>query len=241
MDEEKLREEKMSASGNFPGNGEGMREKPPPGFLELIYGVLFEPGTVFRKVVARPPLGQTVIIFTLVNVIVALMNALVTSRLMYQHATDQMAGFMHALSPVLGILGLVFQYGKWFFYSGLLHLLAELLGGRGRATGVFIITGLASLPSIFIVPVNLLLFLFGVRGFTLSVLIYLLGIIILVWGAFLLVLGIREEHRFSTGRAVAVVLLPPAVALAGGIILMIALTATITSVLPFLPAPKLAP
>ncbi|MEW6276678.1 MAG: Yip1 family protein [Bacillota bacterium] len=236
-------EEKLSAPPAPAANGAAARQDgPPQGFLELVYGVLFEPVAAFSRVVQRLPLGQTVLIFTLVNLLVAFMNGLVMSRLMHHPAADHMAVMMvKAMTPVLVILGLTFQFAKWFTYSALLHLLAEFLGGRGRAVGVWTVAGLASLPGIFLVPVNLLLLLFGVRGFALSLLVYLFGFLVLIWGMILLILGIRQEHALSAGRAAAVVLLPVGAVVVGGIVLVIALMATAASFMPFLPVPGWRP
>ncbi|MCL6448329.1 MAG: YIP1 family protein [Armatimonadetes bacterium] len=215
----------------------------PQGFLELVYGVLFEPSATFSRIKDRErlPVGRTVIIFTLANVAVSLMSATVTSRLMYFHAVDGAGVLMRSVAPAMAVLGLFFQYAKWFFYSGLLHLLAEFFGGRGRALGVFVVSGLASLPAVFTVPVNFLLLLFGVRGFTLSFFVYLFSVVAVVWGAVLLVLGIREVHGLSTGRAVAVVLLPLGAALAAAVLLAGVLAACAAVFLPFLNVPKIGP
>ncbi|MCL6449157.1 MAG: YIP1 family protein [Armatimonadetes bacterium] len=246
---------RTSAIDDTPGGGEGSPEGQtpvannggtgapgaPPGFLELVYGVLFEPVAAFPKIVQHLPIGQTVLIFTLVNVLVAIMSGLLTPRLMHPSAAGHMAVMMKAMTLMVAILGLVYQYAKWFIYSALLHLLAEFLGGRGRAVGVWTVAGLASLPGIFLVPANLILFIFGAKGFTLSLFMYLFGFIVLIWGMVLLALGIRQEHALSTGKAVAVVLLPVGAVLAGGVVLLVAIMATATSLAPLLPVPKFSP
>ncbi|MGQ9824242.1 MAG: Yip1 family protein [Desulfotomaculales bacterium] len=215
------------------------RGGPPPGFLELVYGVLFEPAATFSRIKERLPFGGTVLIFTLVNVAVSLLSATVTSRLMYFHALGGGMMMMKPFFPLLAAGGLLFQYGKWFAYSALLHLLAEFFGGKGRARQVWVVSGLACLPAVFTVPANVLLLLFGVGGFTLSLLVYLFSLVALVWGAFLLVIGIREVHALSTGRSVAVVLLPAAAVLAAALLLLVLLGVFAAVLTPFLHVPKI--
>ncbi len=244
MDEEKALANQPPVENKIENKADdvaGNEEKPPLGFLELVYGVLFEPVPTFSRVVQRLPLGQAFLIFTLVNVAVAIMNGLLAARFLHPHPAGQAALVMKALAPVLAVSGLVFQYGKWFFYSAFLHLLAEFFGGRGRARGVWTVAGLASLPAVFLVPLNLLLLLSGLKGPVMSLLVYLLNFLVLVWGAALLVLGIRQEHGLSTSRAVAVVLLPVGAVFAGGALLVVALTAAAASLLPFLHILKQTP
>lgn len=233
--------ERLPREPASPANSEaGNIKRQPPGFLELVYGVLFEPVVTFQRVVQQLPLGQTILIFTLVNVIVCVLNAFLAPHFIGYQETGRLAMLTKAMAPALAGAGLLFQYAKWFVYSALLHLLAELLGGRGRAVGVWVIAGLASLPAIFLAPVELLLFLCGVTGFILSLLTYLLGFVVLVWGAVLLVIGLRQEHGLSTGRAVTVVFLPVGAALIIGITVFIAFMTVAASFPTFLPVPGLS-
>ena len=229
------------STDTFEEQPAGLREADQlssPGFLELVYGVLFDPLPAFRKIAAKPPVGLAVLIFTLVNVAVAIMSVLVMSRSMNQHLPGMeipMTRFMNAAMPVMVVLSLVSNYIGWFLVSGLFHLLAEFLGGRGRAIGVFAVTGLSSLPLIFLVPVNLLILLWGLKSFAAVVIMPLLSLIVVIWWLILLILGIRQVHGFSTGRAVAAVLLPVAGVIILVVILMVAMMAITASIVPALP------
>lgn len=204
-----------------PGDEHAGEEKPVLLFLELIYGTFFTPAATFRKIHLNPPYIQTIFIFTLVNVFTYAMNSLVASRLMHLHASDHMALIMKVILPSIGILGLFFQYVKWFFYSAFLHLVAELLGGKGKATGVWIVAGLACLPSMLLIPVNFLLLISGLKG---AAVISILSVFVfMIWGAVLLTLGIRQEHHLPAGRALAVVVFVPAATfLVSGLIFLVA-------------------
>jgi len=245
LEEQKEHEDVFTAQGKstdvFDERQAGLREADQlssPGFLELVYGVLFDPLPAFRKVAAKPPVGLSVLIFTLVNAAAAIMSVLVMSRSMYRHVPGMeipMAGLMSAAMPVMVVLSLVFNYVSWFLASGLFHLLAEFLGGRGRATGVFAVAGLSSLPLIFLVPVNLLLLLWGLKSFAAVVIMPLSSLIVVIWWLILLILGIRQVHDFSTGRAVAVVMLPVAGVIILAVILMVSMMGLMASVVSTLP------
>jgi len=228
-----------SITGGLPpstGDENAGREIPAPGFLELVYGIFFAPAATFHKIHGHPPYIQTVIIFTMVNIITYAMNGLVASHFIYLHATGHTALFMKVIWPAIGILGLFFQYIKWFFYSAFLHLTAEFLGGKGKATGVWVVAGLACLPAILLTPVNLLLIITGLKGVALSLVSSLFSLVVLIWGAVLLVLGVRQEHALSTRRAITtVVFIPTASFLAATIILLITFLVTATSFWPLLP------
>lgn len=245
MEEQKEKKDvftdQVQSTDTFEEQPAGLREADQlssPGFLELVYGVLFDPLPVFRKVAAKPPVGLSVLIFTLVNAAAVVMSFLVMSRSMYRHMPGMeipMTGLMSAAMPLMAVLSLVLDYVGWLLASGLFHLLAEFLGGRGRATGVFTVVGLSSLPFIFLVPVNLLLLLWGLKSFAAVIIMPLLSLIVVVWLLILLILGIRQVHDFSTWRAVAVVLLPVAGVIILTVILIMTMMGLMTSVISTLP------
>jgi hypothetical protein len=179
------------------------------GFLELIYGVLFNPRPTLRQVAVQPPVGLTVLIFTLVSVVNVLSSVLMTTgkgNLAFPGLPQTTAQVIQAFIPAIALLWLGLKYLQWFVYSGVLHLVATLLGGRGYAQGVFAVTGLAILPSLFIVPLNLLFYWVRTPSFT--IIITLLSLLIYVWGIILVIIGLREVYNFSTGKALLVLFLP---------------------------------
>ncbi|OAT79753.1 Yip1 family protein [Desulfotomaculum copahuensis] len=218
------------------GRPDGVPEPPGPGrtgFLELVYGVLFDPASTFRRVAAGPPLGTAVLVFTLVNLISALMSALLAHRLAYRGPNGMhMAWLMQAATPVLAATGLVLQYVKWYVFSALIHLTAGLTGGRGRAAGTLTVVALSVLPSIILVPVDLILLLAGLHGPAVTVVMILLGLLILVWSVVLVVLGLREVHAISTGQSLIAVLLPPLVLLVILFVLLLLAAAGVASLMP---------
>lgn len=201
------------------------------GFLDTIYGVLFDPANTFRGLAPQPPVLLTVIIFFLVNLTLSLMGYIVIARLLLVgNATPLAQWFLHGLGPLLVLGALVFCFGKWFVHSSVLNLLAELLGGRGRARSVLVVYGLAGIPMALLVPALMFFLLllppeFPGLFFSVSV---ALGLA--TWSVALLVVGIREVHGLTTNRAALVVGIPVAAMAAVAIICLVLLVSLSVSV-----------
>lgn len=182
------------------------------GLFELVYGTLFDPVQTFKRISGKPPLGWTVLIFSLVKVLsVTVLWYTLPSELMsgdlagvYDYG---MAEVFRVMVPVILAGALVYEYVKWFVYSGTLHLLADLAGGSGRAAGVLVVTGLAALPSLLFLPVQILItFLDG--NWIAGLINFLIVLAVLIWGLILVIIGMRETQQLSTGSAVLVSLIP---------------------------------
>ena len=206
-----------------------------PGFLELVYGVLFEPGKTMERVVLRPPLGMTLLIVTILSLLGATMGLLTASRALDESFSAAVVGqflpALQAMAPFAIILGLLWGYVKWFGYSAIIHLAADLLGGRGSARGVFAVTGLAGLPAIFMVPLQFLAYWIGTGNMAATVLLGLAGLAVGIWSIILLVIGLKQAHALSTGRSLLVVLSPVLVLVVFGILIM-ALLVTVAALMP---------
>lgn len=212
--------------------------EPPMGFLDIIYGVFFDPRATFRRLAARPPLGLAVLIFTLVNLAGALMGALVGYRLTLPPGHPSMGmNWLAPAAPLVAAAGLVFQYVKWVVVSALLHLTAGLLGGRGKASGILTVTALAALPALAMIPVDLLLLLLDTRGMPLTMVTAILGLAVFIWGVVLVVLGLMEVYHFTASRALLTVLLPPAIIILSSIILLVLFAAGLSALFPLNGAP----
>lgn len=204
-----------------------------PGFLELVYGVLFEPGKTMKKVAERPPLGLAALVVTILSLLGTAMGLLTASSVLDQSphaaAMEQFFPAVRALVPLGAVFGFLWGYVKWFGYSAILHLAAELLGGRGNARGVFAAAGLAGLPSIFMIPVQFLTYWFGTGNWAVTLLVVLAGLAVGIWSAVLLVIGLKQVHGLSTGRSVFVVFSPILALVALGVLMIAALVAIAAS------------
>jgi len=185
---------------------------PPLGFLEIVYGVLFEPVKTMKRVAENPPLVMALVIVTILSLLSTLMGYLAFSRVLSQSydagSITQLFQGVRALVPIGACIALVFSFIKWFACSAVLHLAADLLGGQGRARGVFAATGLAGLPYILLIPFQFLGYWYGIGNYAVTALLLLAVLAVGIWRCGLLVLGIREVHGLSTGRSVLVFFIP---------------------------------
>ncbi|HIE13522.1 MAG TPA: YIP1 family protein [Desulfotomaculum sp.] len=208
------------------------------GFFDLIYGVLFNPVATFRGMSERPPFGQAAAVLF----VLAFSNGIAGWFVFRTTLADTPGMEATALAPVLTGLSvfflfftLVFAGLKWFLYGSLLHLLAELWGGRGTPKGTLAVYALSGLPGVFLVPLQLILTLLRASEIISAALSITAGLVVLSWGAVLLIIGLREVHRFSGGAAVLTVVTPVAVVLVLTGVFVAAVFVVIGAVMPLLP------
>lgn len=183
-----------------------------PVLADLVAGVYLHPVRTFREVAVSAPVGRALFLYLLVSAAGALMAVLTTPRLAPH---PQLAAVSGGFGFAVAVMFLAWALAKLFVYSGLLHLVAEFFGGRGSARGVFTVYGLASLPTLVLVPWHLLVT--WLPGYLRVGLTVPVALGIFVWTVVLLILGVREVHGLTTARAALVVLVPPA-ALALGVL-----------------------
>ncbi|MDD2554542.1 MAG: Yip1 family protein [Desulfotomaculaceae bacterium] len=204
-----VRDEMLEAAREIPQLDDDGLEGAPQGFLEIVYGVLFDPVKTMQQAAEKPPLVAAFVIVTILSLLGTIMGLLTFARVFTQSLDS--SGIIPAtrsLVPVVASIGLVISYIKWFGYSAILHLVADLLGGRGGARGVFAAVGLAGLPHILLTPFQFLGYWYGLENLFVSVLLLLAGLAIWIWSSIILVVGLRETHRLSTGRSVIVFVIP---------------------------------
>lgn len=180
------------------------------GILDIFYGVLFDPGRTFAGFAQNPPITAIVLIFVALNLAEAL-TGVFTAPLYLDKinfaAFPGVADASQAMLSFVAVAGFFFSVIKWFFMAGLLHLLAELYGGNGTARSVWAVYGIAGLPAVFMIPLQIVISLVNMGGF-LDFIAALLTLGLYVWGVLLLIIGLRETHCFSTGRAALTVMTP---------------------------------
>lgn len=204
-----LRDDIQEFSGQ---NMETSQETTPvnhSGLLELVYGVLFEPGKTMKRVAGQPPLGLVMLIVTVLSMLGTLMGLLTFSRVLAQNLNAMPKGQLLSVAVIILLLGgILWGYVKWFVYSAVLHLAAALLGGRGEARGVFAAAGLSWIPSIFMAPVQFLGYWLWAGNTAVTVLVILAGLAVGIWSIILMVIGLKQAHDLPTGRSVFAVLSP---------------------------------
>ncbi len=110
--------------------------------------------------------------------------------------------FVLTTSVVSGIVG-------WLLVGCIFHLSSKALGGRASLEQTLFATGYAQAPGTFLLAFGLLAWV------TASPVVHSgFSLLISLWIVALLVLGLREAHGFSTGRAFAAIVIPAAVLIA---------------------------
>lgn len=193
------------------------------GLLETAVGVLIAPVATMRGLVSEPRVGWAVIL----TVVLALISAVETAGVAGSQAPvafgpDGPPGPPQQLRWVMLVGGAIFLpligLGVLAVWSAILHGVARLLGGVGRYGTVFTTVGFANTPQVFTVLGTLATVTLGLPGQVLS---WLLGLGLFLWTAVLSVIAVRESHRLSTGKAVAVYLIPIGVVIGLGILLAV--------------------
>ena len=181
----------------------------PLGFLELLYGVLFDPWNTLESVAKNPPVGIAFIIATIVmiaSVISGLLAIQGDVLALNQELGYDFSAIFSGFSMVALVFFIMFMYFLFLFlFSGYLHLFGEFLGGSGSSIGVFVLVCLSQLPYIFTVPVNIILPYLGTVGMVFAGVI---SIGVYAWGIVILVIGLEKTINITTGKAVLAVLSP---------------------------------
>lgn len=186
-------------------------------FLENLYGTLFHPKRTFEKLAVSRRITQSLIVYIIVSIMTAAAGIV-----------DMPEGFPPEILPIMPgfiTIGIVVGFVLWFVKAGFLQLLAEIMGGQGRALNLLGVLGFAALPGIFNGPIALI---------TRNLAPYLsipFSLLLYIWTTVLTVIAVRAVHRISTGRSVFVTLLPLLIFMAVIVFIVIAAIATFAPML----------
>ncbi|MFP3910367.1 MAG: Yip1 family protein [Archaeoglobaceae archaeon] len=179
--------------------------------LEDIYGTLFSPVSTFKRMIDE----RTSIVFAVIVVLVASMCSGAGSALTQSALSSSFGAYpgletyelQSMVSPTASLfMGVVGGILGWVIITGVLHLVAKALGGKGTFGGMLVLMGFATLPNIFQAPVGLIAYFSGgLSGLTVAL---GLGALLGLWILALDVIAIREAHGFSTGKAIVTLILP---------------------------------
>ncbi|NMX21701.1 hypothetical protein C5S30_04560 [ANME-1 cluster archaeon GoMg4] len=175
--------------------------------LENISGTFFSPASTFRRMLEERTSVTTAAIIVLIASICSGAGSILTQSA-FMSMFAEFPGFEEMmLSPILSMtLSVVGGFISWVVIAGILHIVAKVLGGEGAFTEMLVLMGFAMLPNIFQAPIGLVTLLSG--GLSGAFIAMGLGGILTIWVLILDVLAIREAHKFSTGRAIATLVLP---------------------------------
>lgn len=152
---------------------------------DRLYGVIVSPVQTLRAVSENKPVLWAIIIYTGVSLLTLLANTI-------GYAAPKTAAYV--------IIGLVGSLAAYFAFTGLLHIVSRLLGGKGSYFNLFSAIGFAYFPMIFTLPALLIGFL-GAPGAAIS---GLFVAAVTIWVLVLEVIALREAHLISTLKSIFV-------------------------------------
>ena len=157
--------------------------------LERIYGILFQPAETLRDICQARPLRQALLVIVTAAVFTT------------------WTGYFAVLPNGILLIALVaVTLALWFAVSAVTHLVAELMGGEGRAAGLLAANGYVQVLRIFSVP---LIVVASLAPAFLKAAILLLGSTgLFIWEVVLTVIALRENYGFSTKRAFLTLIVP---------------------------------
>lgn len=202
-------------------------EEKSLGLAELVYGVLFNPVKTFRSISKNPPLLHGFLIFFGVVILTSLTNTLAPLSF---SPTAELDTTLARTRSLIGIIGAIFALIGWFVEAGLFQLVAEFFGGKGRAVGVLTVLALAGIPKVLVIPFQVVSY-FLAGSFFGRFLVIAASIIVFIWWAVLLVIGLREIQKFSTARSLATLLIPLGIL---GLIIIIFALVLVGLIIPFM-------
>ena len=180
------------------------RQSRNQGFLETCIGVIFNPVPTMRTIVRRRPIGWALIVIVVISVAQVIAGAASLDPSDFDDVDwlqGPLQGFSIVGGPALAIVVVA-------FFTAICWLMSRILGGRGSYGGLFAGLGFAYLPAVFTVPVTFMALQLDTFGQGLSGLI---GSGVSVWTIILSVFAVQANNNFSTGRAIAALLIPLAV------------------------------
>lgn len=161
-------------------------------FLDLVEGVIMHPKKTLRETARNKAVTSAIGLYLLV--------------LFFSFSAQIVANGQKLGHLLIGLpFFLIMMVVALFFYTAILQMASEFLGGKGKGIELFIALALANVPYLFAAPVALLErvgipFLTGIAA--------LINLGLFIWSLGLNVLAIREIEEFSTGKSLFLIFLP---------------------------------
>ena len=176
--------------------------------VDAAIGVITAPSLSMRAIaLARAwPVGLAIyIVIALLNGFAGLTGRRQVPAVGDPQVTRAFETYFNTVQSPVGVLvnALFFTPLLLLIGTGILYLVARLLGGWGSFGGLLATQGFAYIPSFLLAPLTLLANILRI-----PVLGGLFTLVFSIWTLVLVVIGIRESMSLSTGRAVATLLIP---------------------------------
>ena len=187
-----------------PATGQPQTDSPGDGLFETAVSVITEPVSTLRRVTERRPVGWAVAIVLVLSFASAFVQASTFSIPDFSDPLTALsldAPLRVALAIGIALFGILGFVIAWVIYQ----VICIILGGKGPFAGLFTGFAFASVPSLIGIPFGLLGLVLGAAGDVLSGLVQ---VGLSIWVIVLYGVAIRENNGFSTGRAVAALLIP---------------------------------
>jgi hypothetical protein len=196
------------------GRPEERPERPPEPAVERLdpvdaaIGVITAPALSMRAIaLARAwPIGLAIYIaIAVLNGFAGLTGRRQVPPVADPEVSRAFQAYFDAVQSPLGVLlnAVLFTPLLLVIGTGILYLVARLLGGQGSYGGLLATQAFTAVPSFLLAPLTLLANILRV-----PVLGGLFSLVFGIWTLVLAVIGIREGMALSTGRAVATLLIP---------------------------------
>lgn len=194
------------------------------GFMDLLYGVITKPSEAFRYLVETKPVLLSLLLYVAIawiGAIAGIPGTINTIKSLNE------AGRSSAINPSLIITITIITVPiisaiSLAILTGIYHIIAIILKGKGSYSGLISALGFASFPSIFSVPFALLPLVLGLTG---SIIVALISSAFGIWVRVLDIFAVHENYQFSWGRAISTVLIPLIVATVLLIVVIVAILA----------------
>ncbi len=196
------------------------------GLFETVVSILTRPVPTLRRLTARPRVGWAVAVTLFIGLLtwVATAARLGTSPQEAGGLPPDLTGLRGVFMVGAVVGGPIFNLIGLAIGAGILHGVSLLLRGEGSYPGLFTGLAFANVPSALTVVTQLLPLGLGMGG---ALLAGVLNFALAAWVVVLAVLAVRENNRFSTGRAVGVVLIPAGILFGLFVLLIVMLAAAL--------------
>jgi len=166
-------------------------------FVEIIYGVIFQPAAALKYLSEHRPLNLAILIFS----ITILFNMLINQGLetLYSSATASLpTGFI----GVYWLIGLIISIIILFVLAAIYNLLSDIIYTKVNGRGILTCLAFATVPGILGAPLQ-----YAVTLLNLNLFINF-SVLASIWVLGLQILAIKEAFSIQTGQAVLLFVLP---------------------------------
>jgi len=163
--------------------------------LDSIYDVLFCPSPALRRIGEESRWGMAVLVYLVCLILPAIAMGFFIKTL----------GF-HKFGGMLVAAEVVGRFMLLVLGVAVLHLVAELFGGKGTAKGLLAAMCFAHLPQLLAVPFFVISMLWASSFW--KALVPLVSVAVSCWTLVLNIVAIKEVYQISGGRAVLIFVIP---------------------------------